>query len=52
MNRLLRIVFFCCALFLGVAVQAQTVPKDVPEMPKDTSTLNAAISMEGEVGPA
>lgn len=52
MNRLLRIVFFCCALFLGVAVQAQTVPKDVPEMPKDTSKLNAAISMDVEVGKA
>ena len=52
MNRLLRIILFCCTLFLGGAVYAQDVPKDVPEMPKDTSKLNAAISMDVEVGKA
>lgn len=52
MNRLLRIILFCCTLFTTATIYAQDVPKDVPEMPKDTSKMNAAIPMDVEVGKA
>lgn len=52
MNRLLRFALFCCVLLTTAIAHAQEVPKDVPEMPKDTSQLNAAISMDVEVGKA
>lgn len=52
MNRLLRIAFLLCSLLISVAMHAQGVPDDVPEMPKDTSKLNAAVPMNVEVGKA